>query len=736
MLRFVHIILIITCGAISLYAQPINWANDSLAIYDKKIQTALEQKNYKEVKLLFNVIFDEGYKSLDPVFHNYFINATKSSKYKDLPDILGMIYNFIGSFEYSKSNMAGAKSAFLQALEKYQLAGSKKSAAGMGMNLGVLMQQFTKYDSAILMYNKALPVFQEFNDLFSLSMIFENIGISYYYKGAYKRSLIYYEKTDSVLKIDTPEKDGRWADLWCSKGNVYCALANYDQSLTYLLKALRLSEELHDERRTNVAYMSLIEVYSRIDDEENFLKYIKLARQFAHSSANGLYVAEINYKMGNYYVSINLDSASHYAKLVYDYHLENNYREGLSKVYLLRGEINFEKRNYKQSIEEYLAALESFSTTENSVINNVYHKLGVSYMHLGNYEKSTDYLRRALDLNLEMGDKKNIKSMYHALSENSKAQMDFKNAYAYYALYKQFDDSIFTETKIKQLAEVQAQYETEKKDKAIAGLEQTNLLQQLASERQAMQIYFGLGGLILLFAVAFVYYNQARLKQKANISLEAKNIEIARQDKEKEILLKEIHHRVKNNLQIISSLLSMQTRSLVDNKVIDAIKESQSRVKTMALIHEKLYQFDNLTRIDMKDYLEQLSGFLSQTYKTNKEIKIDIDAENISLDIDTAIPLGLITNELLSNALKYAFKDMEEGEIKITIEQNDALGYQLIVSDTGSGIDKNLDVEKTTSMGLRLVRTLTRQINGKLLIQSGAGTTFSITFDEEKVLAA
>ena len=180
----------------------------------------------------------------------------------------------------------------------------------------------------------------------------------------------------------------------------------------------------------------------------------------------------------------------------------------------------------------------------------------------------------------------------------------------------------------------------------------------------------------------------------------------------------------------------MQTRSLDDDKVIDAIKESQSRVKTMALIHERLYQIDDLTRIDMKDYFEQLSGFLCQTYKSNKEIRIDVVAENISLDIDTAIPLGLITNELLSNALKYAFKDMDQGEIRISIDHHKASGYQLMVSDTGSGLDKNLDIEKSTTLGLRLVRTLTRQINGKLSVKSDSGTVFSITFDENKVRAA
>lgn len=736
MVKFINLILIITCSAAVVNAAQSSWASDSLAIYDDKIQLALKKQNYKEVKSLFQVIYKEGFKSLEPAYYDYLNNAANDARYTDLPDILGLIYNFIGNFEYARSNMTGAKIAFTKALENHQRAGNKKSVAGIGMNLAVLMQLDTKYDSAILMYNRVLPVFKELNDLNGLSMVLENIGISYYYKGAYKKALMFYEKTDSVLKINTPEKNVRWADIWYSKGNVYSALADYEHSLAYLLNALRLSEEIQDERRINVGYMSLFAIFSKMDDEANFLEYAALARKFARQSNNGLFLADIDYKMSHFYIQRNLDSAAYYAKLFYDYHSEHNYLEGMSKVHLLRGEINFAKRNYKESVREYLAALKSFSTTENSVINSVYHNLGVSYMHLGNYEKSNHYLQSALDMNLTMGDKKTIKAIYYDLAENSKAQKDFENAYDYYVAFNQYEDSVFTEIKTKQLAEIQTKYETEKKDKAIAGLEQTNLLQQLIGERMEMQIYFAVGGLMLLFAVAFVYYNQARLKQKANTALEANNIEIARRDKEKEILLKEIHHRVKNNLQIISSLLSMQTRSLVDHNVIDAVKESQSRVKTMALIHERLYQIDDLTRIDMKDYFEQLSSFLSQTYKTDKEIKIDIDAENISLDIDTAVPLGLITNELLSNALKYAFKDTDQGQIQITIVHDKSSGYLLVISDTGSGLDKNLDIEKSTSLGLRLVRTLTRQINGKLSVQSDAGTVFSITFDEAKVRAA
>ncbi len=179
----------------------------------------------------------------------------------------------------------------------------------------------------------------------------------------------------------------------------------------------------------------------------------------------------------------------------------------------------------------------------------------------------------------------------------------------------------------------------------------------------------------------------------------------------------------------------MQTRTLSDNKTIDAMKESQSRIKTMALIHEKLYQYDNLARINMNEYMQQLSNFLSETYRSEKEIEVIIDSENINLDIDTAVPLGLITNELLSNALKYAFEDVEKGQIKIQLFKDISGTYTLTISDSGKGLAADMDIEKSKSLGLKLVRTLTRQINGNLTISSNPGATFSIAFSETQVAA-
>ena len=150
----------------------------------------------------------------------------------------------------------------------------------------------------------------------------------------------------------------------------------------------------------------------------------------------------------------------------------------------------------------------------------------------------------------------------------------------------------------------------------------------------------------------------------------------------------------------------------------------------MALIHEKLYQYENLSKINMQEYIQQLSDFLTQTYRSDKDIKITINAADINLDMDMAVPLGLITNELLSNSLKYAFEDRNQGEIIINFSQKDRGSYTLLIKDTGKGLDDQLDIENAKSLGLKLVKTLTRQINGQLKIVSQPGASFEIEFTE------
>jgi PAS domain S-box-containing protein len=198
---------------------------------------------------------------------------------------------------------------------------------------------------------------------------------------------------------------------------------------------------------------------------------------------------------------------------------------------------------------------------------------------------------------------------------------------------------------------------------------------------------------------------------------------------EKEILLKEIHHRVKNNLQIISSLLYLQSRKTQDNNVIDIFKESQNRIRSMSFIHEKLYQAKELDKIDFLDYINELSTNLIQSYGVKKNhLTLKIEVENVLLDISTAIPCGLIINELLVNSLKYAFPDSNpDSEVLIKLyQEND--NFALVLSDNGIGFPENIDFRETETLGLQLVILLIEQISGKMEMIPSKGTTFKITF--------
>lgn len=197
----------------------------------------------------------------------------------------------------------------------------------------------------------------------------------------------------------------------------------------------------------------------------------------------------------------------------------------------------------------------------------------------------------------------------------------------------------------------------------------------------------------------------------------------------RETYLKELHHRVKNNLQVISSLLFLQSRHTDDPRTLEILKESQTRVKSIALIHEKLYRSPELTSIDFAEYARDLVSDLFATYGVSEgTIAIELDVANIPVDIDTAILCGLILNELVSNVLKHAFPDGRGGRVSVGLSHTDDRWLRLTVADDGVGLPRDRDWRTGSSLGLKLVTDLTRQLDGQLDIDSAAGTTFRITF--------
>jgi PAS domain S-box-containing protein len=198
--------------------------------------------------------------------------------------------------------------------------------------------------------------------------------------------------------------------------------------------------------------------------------------------------------------------------------------------------------------------------------------------------------------------------------------------------------------------------------------------------------------------------------------------------KEKEVLLKEIHHRVKNNMQIISSLLFLQSMQSDDKLIQDLLIESQNRVRSMSMVHEKLYRSHNLSRIQFDDYIEELTWDLMNTWVgNNKVISKEFELESVQLDIDKAIPCGLLLNELISNALKHGLKGMETGSIRISLKQ--AAGkYHILIANDGNRLPENFSLDQSETLGMQLIGSLTRQLNGNLTFDREPKTTFCLTF--------
>jgi two-component sensor histidine kinase len=201
--------------------------------------------------------------------------------------------------------------------------------------------------------------------------------------------------------------------------------------------------------------------------------------------------------------------------------------------------------------------------------------------------------------------------------------------------------------------------------------------------------------------------------------------------REKEILLKEIHHRVKNNLQVISSLLSLQSEKLQDQQAGQLFRDSQNRIRSMALIHEKLYQSHDLARIDIRGYIQSLSHFLMRSFAAEaRSVDFQTQVDEIFLGIDQAVPCGLIINELVSNALKHAFPNHREGVVFIRLHKDGEGQIHLEVGDNGIGFPEGVDFQNTTSLGLQLVNSLVGQLDGTITLNCTAGAIFLITFRE------
>ncbi len=388
----------------------------------------------------------------------------------------------------------------------------------------------------------------------------------------------------------------------------------------------------------------------------------------------------------------------------------------------------FKTGDYKKSIENAETFLNSpFNKADLSEKVTVMLAYSYTLQKTGNSTKSMKVIRETLELAEKNGFKENEMKAHSHLASLYEDQKKFKEAYFHFNKFYRLQDTLFNQQKDETINELLVKYETEKKDAEIVLLNTENELKNLQISQSTYVKRVLIFGLILVSLLAFLAWRLKNTKAKTNRELTSKNQMISKALEEKNILLREIHHRVKNNLQVISSLLKLQSQYIEDEGAIRAIAEGRNRVHSMALLHQNLYKEDNLTGVDMKEYFTNLIEGLFEAYKVSTgTINLKTDIQNIILDIDTVIPLGLIANELISNSLKHAFvENPENAEIEVNLYEKDGrLVFQVI--DNGKGYSTEEAATGKKSFGQKLIRSLSDKLEADMEIINEKGTKVTL----------
>ncbi|RFZ85237.1 sensor histidine kinase [Mucilaginibacter terrenus] len=326
----------------------------------------------------------------------------------------------------------------------------------------------------------------------------------------------------------------------------------------------------------------------------------------------------------------------------------------------------------------------------------------------------------------------NVKNREQILYRVDSALGNYRSAMEHFVLYQRAKDSIFNRSTLKEISAMQLNYATSQKEKDIALLKKDGQIQRYRL-RQADRVrdltFIGLGLLTIALIILFGVFVNNRKKSKV---IDHKNLTLNYLLEEKEWLIKEIHHRVKNNLQIVIGLLQRQS-AFVDNDIaLQALQNSENRMHAIALIHQKLHQVDTLDKINMQEYINDLILHLKETMDSDANIDFVKEVELIFLDVTQAVPLALIMNEAITNAIKYAYTGVNNGKIYIQFMQL-ANGCNLLkIWDNGKGFDDNLDIKTINSMGITLMKGLSKQIGGSFDLYSNNGVTIEIKFKTDR----
>ncbi|QJW88893.1 tetratricopeptide repeat protein [Spirosoma taeanense] len=501
----------------------------------------------------------------------------------------------------------------------------------------------------------------------------------------------------------------------------------FDSAVYYAQKALPLFES--QNRRDGIAhvYNLLAQTYKRMGDAQNVrlltqkaLQYADMARHFAFQSRNYSELSRAYNTLGISYRDLHkFDSARvNYLQAIAietKYHPNPSY---LPVSYANYGQILMDAdRNFTLAIRFFKMAVPLYEQQHNLTgLEHAYRNLSWAYRQQGNQPAAMAAADKALALSRLVNDPHRLFNSLEAAYMAYRAAGNYAKAIGFLEEWKDREDSLMNVEKTRTIAMLEATYQFQRKEARIRQLAEENRRER----RQMTYLTAGLCLLIFLFGGLFWQYQ----------SIRSSRIRIRHQSDQMALMMKELHHRVKNNLAIVSSLLRLQSYQLTDERVAQAIRTGQQRVEAMALIHHRLYQTDNVTTVNMRDYLSDLANSLMQAYGYYPdEVDLHLDITKEWLEVDIAVPIGLIVNELVTNSFKHAYESVSRPMLRIRLHEQQ--GLFLEVQDNGPGIaPDDWEEHGQESFGKQLVASLCKQLSGVVEVRYQNGALFRMRFAE------
>lgn len=607
----------------------------------------------------------------------------------------------------SKKGISLKKEAFEKALSLFISTGEKKKQADVLKNLGDFSQILNQPVDAMTYLNRSLSIYQSIG-FKEVQGVYDLMGIVSTVMGDYPNAVKYgllAVKIAEGLKDTTIELSTFYNRLALS----YMNWAKKGEALLYFNKAMTIARKYKDLDVMEVVLTDLSVVLNHQGRWEESLHYIHEVEDLMRIPVRPLNEWDTAYK------EMWFTAAYTVAR---QYHKAGASAERLINVLTRYPEVG-------QWLSQSYLSLVSY------------------YMAVHRYPEAKKYVDSLLYYAIQENDRRSVAMDYLEKASVDSALGDFNGALADYQASKRLTDSMLNETASFQFAQMQVEYETEKKDSAIRQLRQQDEIQQSRITQVRTVKNIVVTGLIISAVILGLLYSRYRIKQRSHQQLEAQQKEINQKNlrleslvkdkdqliNEKEWLVREIHHRVKNNLQIVISLLNAQSDFLDNPTALAAIAESRERMHAIAIIHQKLYQTDNNTVIGMRSYIHELTENIRKSADNTGRICFQLNIHDICLDISQSVPLGLILNEAITNAIKHAFYPQEQGTIIITLKEAGDQQVQLSIMDNGKGLPEGMNTGDGSSLGLHLIHLFAEQLDARLQFLNQDGLEIRLLFN-------